>query len=251
MAGAILVWLGWAVGLAGIAARIVATRRARRSWEIVAEQPEMRYSGTDPFDTAGDLQDLAFFSRSHKPGIPFLRRLTQGPRIRNVMWGTWRGREARIFDVEDPRISDPAIPRGRPEIDPPTLAGAFSRLTAGQDRGTYTCAAVRWGSAWPSLRIVPAFLPGRLDHAIDRSTIEFEWESFNRAFDVSSTDRMFAHTLVDARMMEALMVDESTYGFQLGGPWLMVYARRQHPSARAAMLDALSRVVDAVPRLIG
>lgn len=250
MAGAILVGLGWAAGIAAISARIVAIRRARMLWEGVAVQLKMHYSATDPFDTPGDLVDLPFFSRPHKPGIPVLRRLSQGPGIRNVMWGIWQGRETRIFDVEEPRITDPSSPRGHQEVGPPSITGALSRFTAGQDRGTFTCAAVRLDSAWPSLRVAPAFLPGRLDHAIDRTTIEFEWEEFNRVFDVSCDDRVFAHTFVDARMMEALMADEGAYGFQLGGPWLMVYARRQHPSARATMLDSLTRVADAVPKVV-
>jgi uncharacterized protein YjhX (UPF0386 family) len=117
-------------------------------------------------------------------------------------------------------------------------------------------------SEWRPLRIVPARLPGgdregllagagrRFHHATDGTAIEFEWEAFNRIYDVYCLDRTFAHAFVDARMMEALMKDPGAFAAQVGGPWLMVYATQQDLASRGAMLDALARVADAVPDLV-
>lgn len=231
-------------------ARILATRRSRSLNEAVAGRLRLHYSATDRNDLATKLTGLPFFSGVTSSRLP--RSMVRGGRgVREVMWGEWQGHTVWIFDVIGPSVNDPSIPTGGRGDDPPTMTEQLSRLWDPQKRRTFTCAVVRLNSTSPRVRIVPALLPGRLDHAIDTTTIEFEWGAFNRTYDVYGDDRRFAHAFVDARMMEALMAEKGAYGFQVGGPWLMAYARRQHPSARRAMLDALSRVADAVPRLVG
>jgi hypothetical protein len=248
----VVLYAVWGVALtAGLAARRVVRRRERTSWDRVAAELGMRYSTTDPGSIPNDMAELPFFSGEMGVKMAYPRSMLRGgAKIRDVMTGVVDGHEVRIFDAEGPIVGDSVIAGGYRVAEMPTMADTLSRLWKNsKEERLLTCAAMRLGFALPPLRILPSFFPGGLDHTFDRTTIEFEWESFNRTYSVHGADATLAHALVDARMMEALMLDEGAYAVQFGGPWLMVYGKRQPPSTRTAMVDTLVRVAHAVPRV--
>ena len=62
---------------------------------------------------------------------------------------------------------------------------------------------------------MPEGFAGRLAASMGGRGIEFELESFNRAFEVRSDDPRFAHALIDARMMSWLQELPPDTGFEI------------------------------------
>ena len=73
--------------------------------------------------------------------------------------------------------------------------------------------------------------------------IDFESEAFNRAWNVKAEDREFAFKLVDARMMHYLMSTEG-FGYEVVGPWLLVYTKRLKPTELIPLLGS----AEGIPR---
>ena len=82
--------------------------------------------------------------------------------IENTSWGTWHGMEVVVIDCWFAKSSDPSR----------------------SDYRYYTCAATPVPTAWPNLSIVPEALGSRIATAMGGRDIDFELESFNRAFQV-------------------------------------------------------------------
>jgi len=79
--------------------------------------------------------------------------------------------------------------------------------------------------------------------------IDFESEAFNRAWNVKAEDREFAFKLVDARMMHFLMSTEG-FGYEVCGPWLLVYSKRLKPTELIPLLGSAKGFRDQIPRLV-
>src|SRR5205823_26773 len=79
---------------------------------------------------------------------------------------------------------------------------------------------------------------------------EFESGEFNREFNVKSPDREFAYKLIDARMMRWLQGTEGAFGFEIAGPWVLVYSRRLQPMSLVPLFGTAKGFVDAIPRLV-
>jgi hypothetical protein len=80
--------------------------------------------------------------------------------------------------------------------------------------------------------------------------IEFESEAFNKEFNVTSPDREFAFKLIDARMMHWLLGTEGGFGFEIAGPWVLVYCRRLQPMSLVPLFGSAREFVDAIPSLV-
>jgi hypothetical protein len=76
--------------------------------------------------------------------------------------------------------------------------------------------------------------------AVGHADIDLESERFNRAFEVRADDRAFASALLDARMMEWLLLEPPGVGFEVASGRLMVFGPRERASLDD-VADALRR----------
>jgi len=148
--------------------------------------------------------------------------------IENTSWGTWRGMEVVVIDYWFARSSDPSR----------------------NDYRYYTCAATPVPAVWPNLSIVPEDLGSRLATSAGRRDIEFELESFNRAFQVRSDDPRFAHALVDARMIGWLQELPPETGFEILDGTLLCRTPRQLDGDVSWALETMATFLERVPPVI-
>lgn len=148
--------------------------------------------------------------------------------IENTSWGTWRGMEVVVIDYWFARSSDPQR----------------------NDYRYFTCAATSVPAAWPNLSIVPEGIGSRLAASVVGRDIEFELESFNRAFEVRSDDPRFAHALVDARMMRWLEALPPDTGFEISDGTLLCRTPRVPDRDVSWALETMATFLDRVPPVI-
>jgi hypothetical protein len=149
--------------------------------------------------------------------------------IENTSWGTWHDMEVVVIDYWFAGSSDPSR----------------------NDYRYYTCAATPVPSAWPNLSIVPEDIGSRLANSVGRRDIEFELESFNRAFQVRSEDPRFAHALVDAPMIAWLQELPPETGFELLDGTLLCRTPRRLDRDVSWALETMVSFLDRVPPVIG
>ena len=148
--------------------------------------------------------------------------------IENTSWGTWHGMQVVVIDYWFARSSDPSR----------------------SDYRYYTCAATPVPSAWPNLSIVPEDLGSRIATAMGGRDIEFELESFNRAFRVRSDDPRFAHALVDARMIAWLQELPSDTGLAILDGTLLSRTPRRLDRDVTWALETMATFLNRVPPVI-
>ena len=148
--------------------------------------------------------------------------------IENTSWGSWRGMEVVVIDYWFARSSDPSR----------------------SDYRYFTCAATPVPADWPNLSIVPEGIGSRLATAMGGRDIEFELESFNRAFEVRSSDPRFAHALVDARMMTWLMDLPPETGFEILDGVLMCRTPRRLDRDVSWALETMATFLARVPPVV-
>ena len=149
--------------------------------------------------------------------------------IENTSWGTWRGMEVVVIDYWFARTSDPSR----------------------SDYRYFTCAATPVPAEWPDLSIVPEGFGSRLATSMGGHDIEFELESFNRAFEVRSGDPRFAHALIDARMMSWLHELPPDTGFEILVGVLMCRTPRRLDRDMTWALETMATFLERVPPVIG
>jgi hypothetical protein len=170
---------------------------------------------------AGD--PLHFFDR----GFALLAHVGGGKDIENTSWGTWRGMDVVVIDYWF----------------------ASTHADSPSETRAYTCAATTVPAGWPDLSIVPAGLGAALVGAVHRD-IEFEVESFNRAFEVRSSDRRFAHALIDARMIAWLQGLPPDTGFELLGGTLLCRTPRVPDRDLTWALETMAEFQGRVPPVV-
>ena len=148
--------------------------------------------------------------------------------IENTSWGTWRGMDVVVIDYWFARSSDPSR----------------------NDYRYYTCAATPVPPAWPNLSIVPEDVGSRLAAAAGRRDVEFELESFNRAFQIRSDDPRFAHALVDARMIAWLQALPPDTGFEISNGTLLCRTPRRPDRDVTWALETMATFLERVPPVI-
>ena len=167
---------------------------------------------------------LGYFERS----FALLGHATTAKDIENTSWGSWRGMEVVVIDYWFARSSDPSR----------------------SDFRYFTCAATPVPAEWPNLSIVPEGIGSRLATSVGRRDIEFELESFNRAFQVRSEDPRFAHALVDARMIAWLQELSSDTGFEILDGTLLCRTPRRLDRDVTWALETMATFLERVPPVI-
>jgi hypothetical protein len=205
------------IGAFGLGAWWIRTQPRRRSAEAAARELGLRFSAADVFD----LIDLPFALFDRPASVRGLE---------NVMYGTWRGLEVRLFDYWYARSSDPSV----------------------DETERFSCLMISMGTSWPSLLIEPETSAARLVGRVTLSEIEFESEAFNRAFTVRGDDPRFASALVDGRMMRWLLeLPKGRWGFQIAGDTLLCHrSPAVLPWELLGVLQTGSAFIDRTPSVI-
>ncbi len=207
------------VVVAGVAAISWYLKQKRiRELAVVARQLGLEFS---PSDQLGCL------------GLPF-RLLTKGDGqgVENVMWGTWQGLPMREFDYWYYQES------------------TDSRGNRSKTYYRFSCAVTEIEAYCSPVRIERENLFTVLADHLGMPDIEFESESFNRAFNVKAEDRKFANDLIDARMMQWLLTVDGGFEFEISGKWILCYGKRRAPLELVPLLGTVERFREHVPRVV-
>lgn len=184
----------------------------------VAKRLGMQYAADDPFG----LDDLPFH----------LFSLGDGRGCENVLWGTWKGLDLRLFDYwyyEESTDSEGHTSR------------SYHR---------FTCAVTPVPVRCAHLTIGRENLFTRLADHIGFRDIEFESEEFNRAFNVKGEDRKFATDLVDARMMEWLLYAGTEWSFETSGSLVLCATGRLSPAELPRVAGCVKGFLEHIPRVV-
>jgi hypothetical protein len=190
--------------------------RPRR--ELVRDEARslgLRSAPGDPF---------AFFERS----FSLLGHVAAAKDIENTSWGTWRGIDVTVFDYWFARSSDPQV----------------------DDIRSYTCASTSVPPAWPNIAVAPEGWGARLAGSVGMRDVEFELETFNRAFEVRTTDRRFASALIDAPMMGWLLGLPKGTGFEILDGTLLCQTPRQPDRDLTWALESMATFMSRVPPVV-
>jgi hypothetical protein len=187
-------------------------RPRRGAMEAEARRLGLRYSDKDTFGLLDE------------PFLLFRRTRSSYGEIENVLFGTWHGFDVRVFDYEY-MINEDNWRR---------LSGAVIAIPGG----------------WPTIAVRPETLVSAVGDELALPGIEFESETFNRAFDVRSDDPAFASALIDARMMEWLLDHAPRPGFEISGRWILGYRDQVQPWQVDSVLAMLESFVDRIPRAV-
>jgi hypothetical protein len=150
----------------------------------------------------------------------------------NVLWGVWQGLPVREFDFwyyEENR-------------------DANGNRTRTYHR--FSCAVTEIGAACTHLTIGHENVLTALADHVGLRDIEFESEEFNRAFNVKCGDRKFANDMIDARMMQWLLLAEPDVAFEAAGRWMLAYSRKRRPEELVGLLATLGQFLEHVPRVV-
>ena len=117
---------------------------------------------------------------------------------------------------------------------------------------------VRWSvvrlplnCAVPLVEVAPRHLLSSLVDNIEGTEIEMESIDFNKRYLVTSADRAFAVTLLDPRMMEAILGCADDINVATGSTYLVVYGSPPcRPELLGAFLDEAAAVFQHLPAVV-
>ncbi len=217
MGALIFILIMVAVGAAALFA-YRAKQKRREALATFALQNGMEYAMADPFNLAA---------------YPFhLFSLGDGRGCENVVWGNWQGLPVKEADY-----------------------WYYTETTDSQGHKTksykrFSVAIADLQATLPEVRVEKtSLLAGLADH-LGFHDIQFESDAFNREFDVRAKDREFAYKLIDARMMAWLLSTRGAFGFEVGGPCLLVYSGARKPGELIPLLGSTKLFHDHIPRLV-
>lgn len=183
-----------------------------------ARQYRLTYSPTDTFGLVG--YPFRLFSRGDGRGFE------------NVLHGLWQGlpvKEADYWYYDETTDSE----------------GHRSKTYH-----RYSVVVVALDVELPVVSVEKENLMTRLADHVGLHDIEFESERFNRGFNVKSEDREFCFKLMDARMMQWMLGTEGSFGFEVAGPWLLVYSKRMGPMELVPLFGTAKGFFDHIPNLV-
>ncbi len=185
------------LAVALIAGALISAARRRDAAKAVATSLGMQYAAGDPLDLV-HLQHRLF-------------RKGDKRRIDTTLYGDLGGRHVALCDYVYTEVTHDAD--GVPDE-------SNTRLSL--------CAVdLDYQLSW--IAISPEGLGRRFLNAIAvGNDVQYESDEFNRAFEVLSSDRDFAYTLIDPAMMEWLMATSRSFQIEIDGARL-VAATRQMP----------------------
>jgi len=172
--------------------------------------------------------------------------------VRNVSCGVTDDREIRLFDLEVwVEVGDQAIPPGPLDIVAGLVEGTLGDGVPGHRlMERWECAVVRAGAECGRLSVVPE---GMLTRLADMATFrdqDLELETFNRAFEIGTTDRRFASDFLDARMVEFLQARAGGCVVEAVGNRILVAQRATDPPDIDGLIARAVGIAERVPNAV-
>jgi hypothetical protein len=114
----------------------------------------------------------------------------------------------------------------------------------------FSCVLAQVDGSWPEVSITKdGFVEKALD-LVGLGSIELESDEFNRRFALRSSDRRFAVTLCDARMIEFLLTTEAQFAFAVKGRWVLLASDPVAPDLVPALMRVAESFVERIPRVV-
>lgn len=214
-----LILLVGLVLVGGIAYLSYLSKKKRRlGFATMARQLGMRYSEEDPLGLLGE--PFALFSKGDGRGIE------------NVIWGPWQGLDVSVFDY-----------------------WYYEESSDGKGNRSKTyyrfdCAIAPVEAACPPLTIERENVLTKLAGALSFHDIQFEDETFNKAFSVHSPEPKFANDAIDARMMQWLMAHAKPFRIELVGNRILVAGEKCAPTELLQVIGTAKGFLEQLPRVV-
>ncbi len=155
---------------------------------------------------------------------------------RNVLTGRHDGRPCVIFDYRYDTTE--------------TSTDAKGNTSSREVTHSHSVFALETGVAFPVLSVAPEGFFTRLVDLVVGADIDFEWDEFNRAFRVTSTDRRFASDVMHQQMMEFLMPHRKSAWALRNGAILLTTSGRYDLATLDDRLGFVDSVLDLVPDFV-
>lgn len=200
-------------GVAYVNARLKPSS-SKRSKPSVADARVLGFqrSPTDPFGLVG--YPLSLFSR----GLD--------GQIVDVVWGSWRRLDVKVFEYRSVDGSGDAAPTRR-----------------------FACALGAAPAGWPALSIEPeAFLTPAAERGPMRAVRL--GDAFEARFDVRSDDEPFARQLLDQAVRDWMLASADPWGFEVNGRLVLAYRPAEDPVPTTEALEALGGFLDRIPKAL-
>jgi hypothetical protein len=167
-------------------------------------------SPTDPFGLVG--YPLSLFSRG------------QDGEIVDVLWGSWRRLDVKVFEYRS--------------VDGPSDTAPTRR---------FACALGPAPKEWPALSVEPEEF---LTPAHERGTMRTVrlGGALDGRLDVRSDDERFARQLLDQRLQDWMLASADPWGFELNGRLVLAYRPAEGPVPTTEALEALGGFLDRIPK---
>lgn len=198
----------------------------------IARAAALSFSEGDPFDSAR---------------VPFqLFRLGDGREVHNTMWGQAPdGTPVRAFDysyyVESRDDRSFNLTRGLEGGDVTQKQRSYRH---------FTCALAEVPAVWPHLQITPEKGLARVANFLDGADIDFESGEFNRMFRVTSEDPNFAHTFIDAQMIDFLLTTKGEFQIAVRGRWILIAGKQLPPRGFPGLMNLHNALRAHIPPLV-
>lgn len=112
----------------------------------------------------------------------------------------------------------------------------------------FTCALGELpGTRLPHIRLRPESLGSRLRDTVGFEDIQFESDRFNRSWDVRSEDRRAAYAVVDAGVMQWLLMTDGRFEFEITGGEVLLVADQAEPREFLVLHRAVQQFRDRIP----
>jgi hypothetical protein len=197
-------------GVAYVNARLKPTSSKSKPSVADARVLGLQRSPTDPFGLAG--YPLSLFSRG------------QDTEIVDVLWGSWRRLDVKVFEYRSGDVPSDAAPTRR-----------------------FACALGPAPAEWPALSVEPeAFLTPAAERGSMR-TVRLGG-GFEGRFEVRSDDEPFARQLLDQAVQEWMLGSADPWGFEVNGRLVLAYRPAEGPVPTTEALEALGGFLDRIPK---
>ncbi|HUW56650.1 MAG TPA: hypothetical protein VMZ92_08450 [Planctomycetota bacterium] len=175
-------------------------KKRREALAKMAAALELNFSAGDPFHLPGRLGHIHTFSRGHSQ------------RAKNVVHGTYRGRDMIAFDFKYTTTHTSTDSKGR-------------TTTHNVDHHFSACVHPL-ECRFPRLAIRPEGFFDKVADFFGFDDIDFESDEFSRKFRVTSDNRKFAYDVCHVRTMEWLLATRGWHMEMVGGYWVLTTDRR-------------------------
>jgi hypothetical protein len=202
----------------------LAEKKRREALAALAASCGLTYSLEDPLDLPGRLGHIHAFNRGHDR------------KAKNVLEGTWQGREVVAFDFKYTTTE--------------TSTNSKGHTTTREVDHWFSACVHPLELSFPSLSIRPEGFFDKIGDFLGFDDIDFESDEFSRRFRVTSDDRKFAYDVCHPRMMEWLLARRGWHMELVGGCFVLTDGGTWKPEKFRAALDFTAQFFAQIPEFV-